>query len=79
MAGSNFSLWSLLTRLIRGETPQRKRAAKSKKKRRAAVKFDGQRMPTVKFDTKRVTPTVLAALERDVRNLPEVTEANFEA
>jgi hypothetical protein len=79
MAGSKFSLWNLLTRLIRGDTPQRKRAAKSKEKRRAAMKFNGQRMPTVKFDTKWVTRTVLAALERDVRNLPEVTEANFEA
>lgn len=36
-----------------------------------------ERIPTVKFDTSRLTQTVLVDLERNIRELPEVTEHHF--
>lgn len=37
------------------------------------------KVPTIKFDTERLTQTVLADLERNIRELPEVSDENFEA
>lgn len=37
-----------------------------------------KRIPTVKFDTSRLTRAVLADLERNIRDLPEVAEQNFD-
>ncbi len=36
-------------------------------------------LPTITFDTSRLTPTVLADLERNVLKLPEIDQRNFEA
>lgn len=37
-----------------------------------------KRIPTVKFDTSRLTQTVLADLERNIRELPQIAEHDFD-
>jgi hypothetical protein len=37
------------------------------------------KLPTIEFDTSRLTPTVLADLERNILELPEINRQNFEA